>query len=322
MEQLSVLCIGIACVDTIIKGFDFEKFANSEETYRVEKIEKSIGGDAANQAINLKKLSNNVRLVCGVGNDYNGNYVKSVLKDQDISLESILTFDCQTSQAIVLVDNNGQRRFISPKSNQNIPYNINNEMIPSAKIISLASIGSLPFRNLDNIQKVVETANKDNATICADVICSGWLKELQQIESVLKKIDYIFPNREEAYKLTKKNNIVDMAEKFLDSGVNNVIIKLGEKGCFFKNEKEEFIIPGVKNVRVVDTTGAGDSFAAGFITALIKQKSNKECCRYANAIAAINVQYTGTTSVSYNKEKINEYINYIRNEEKNEKSKC
>lgn len=324
MNQLDVLCIGIACVDTIVKGFDIYNFTNKyEETHRVEEIIKSIGGDAANQAINLEKLSNKVGIICGVGDDFNGNFIKDILKKQGILIDSLLTYkNYYSSQAIVLVDNNGQRRFISPKTNQLLPYNIHSDMILPAKVVSLGSIGSLPFRKVDNILNTINAAKKNGSIVCADVICSGWLKDIDQIEDALSQIDYIFPNLEEASILTKKNNISEMADIFLEKGVKNVVIKLGKQGCFYKNKKEAFIVPAVKNINVIDTTGAGDSFAAGYINGLIKNKNNIECCKYANAIAAINVQYTGTTEVEYQEEQINKYLNNIEREEYNESIKC
>lgn len=321
MNQLDVLCVGIACIDIIVNGFHLDRFIKkAEETHRVEKIIRSIGGDAANQAINLKKLNNKVKLICGVGNDSNGEMIKDILLKQKIPIDSVITYDnFFSSQAIVLVDDNGQRRFISPKTNQELPYNIDSNMIIPAKIVSLGSIGSLPFRKIDNILNTINAAKQRNSIVCADVICSGWLKEIKQIQMILEKVDYIFPNEEEAKKLTNQNNLSDMASVFLNLGVKNVIIKLGKRGCYFKNEKEEYTIPGVQNVDVADTTGAGDSFVAGFITGLVRNKSNIECCRYANAVAAINVQYIGTITNNYDEDEIMKYINNIRNEEKNEK---
>lgn len=321
MNQLDVLCVGIACVDTIVKGFDLDVFIKDyDETHRVDKIIKTIGGDAANQAINLKKLSNNVNIICGVGDDDNGNFIKNMLEEKGISLDTVLTYNNYfTSQAIALVDNSGQRRFISPKTNQDLPYYIKSNMIISAKVVSLGSIGSLPFRNIKNILITTNAAKQNGSIVCADVICSSWLTELSQIKEVLYQIDYIFPNMEEASKLTNEIKLSNIANKFIEKGVKNVVIKLGKKGCFFKNKDQEFIVPGVKNINVIDTTGAGDSFVSGFITGLINYKSNLDCCIFANAVAAVNIQHIGTSELNYDKDIINQYMNYIRNEERNEK---
>ena len=86
-----------------------------------------------------------------------------------------------------------------------------------------------------------------------------------------------------------------MAEVFLNYGVKNVIIKTGQNGCFAKNHKISLSMPAFR-VNAIDSTGAGDNFAAGFLSALLRGSSFKNALSFASACAAICVQSVGATS--------------------------
>ena len=99
-------------------------------------------------------------------------------------------------------------------------------------------------------------------------------------------IDYMSPNEDEAKWCTGEDEPGKMADVLLSYGVRNVIIKLGGRGCFFKNREEELYIPPCR-VDVVDATGAGDNFLAGFVTEKLRGKSDGEALAFANACGAI-----------------------------------
>ena len=85
------------------------------------------------------------------------------------------------------------------------------------------------------------------------------------------------------------------AEALLEAGVKNVIIKCGSKGCYVCNHEIKMYIPAVPNVNCIDTTGAGDSFAAGFIYGLSEGYSLEKCAEYANECGAKAVSVIGAS---------------------------
>ena len=99
-----------------------------------------------------------------------------------------------------------------------------------------------------------------------------------------------------------------MADYFLSCGIKNVVIKAGKQGCFFKNQLESFTVPAF-SVKAVDTTGAGDNFASGFITALLEGKNHRECCRFAHAVAAIAVESVGANVGVKSRGQVEEFLN-------------
>ncbi len=91
---------------------------------------------------------------------------------------------------------------------------------------------------------------------------------------------------------------------FLDKGIKNIIITLGENGCYFKNNKEEFIVPA-SNLKkpVVDTTGAGDAFNGALSVAISQNKNYKEAIEFANLVAGVSVTREGAAnSMPYKEE--------------------
>ncbi len=119
------------------------------------------------------------------------------------------------------------------------------------------------------------------------------------------------PSIDEAKMITGKEELEEMAAVFFERGVKKVIIKLGKVGCYIQESKdsEGIILPSYKNIKAVDTTGAGDSFCSGFLSALAKGKSFKECAEFANAVGAHCVMHKGATTGIKSYEEIVEFMN-------------
>lgn len=85
-------------------------------------------------------------------------------------------------------------------------------------------------------------------------------------------------------------------------------MKIGKRGCYIRNAAGAMIVPACKGVTAIDTIGAGDNFASGFISALLQGKDIRDCGIYANCTAAISVQYVGATTGVRNKEMVEEML--------------
>ena len=131
--------------------------------------------------------------------------------------------------------------------------------------------------------------------ICADMVTPRLNEKLEDITEALSYVDYFFPNFEEASEMTDETEEEKVADKLFACGVKNVIMKIGKRGCYIRNDKGSLIVPACKGVTAIDTIGAGDNFASGFISGLLEGKDIKECAIYANCTAAVSVQYVGAT---------------------------
>ena len=102
----------------------------------------------------------------------------------------------------------------------------------------------------------------------------------------MKHTDFIFPNCDEGRQLTGEKEPEAIAAHLRSMGVKTVIVKLGAKGCYVESADGAFTSPGFA-VKPVDTTGAGDCFAAGFLAAIRRGESLQLAARYANAAGAL-----------------------------------
>jgi ribokinase len=105
------------------------------------------------------------------------------------------------------------------------------------------------------------------------------------MESILKRTYVLMPNAIELTLLTGEINYCKGADIMIGRGVKIVAVKLGGKGCYVTDGREQHLIEPFK-VNVVDTTGAGDAFCAGFLYGLVNSKNLVECGRLGNFVAS------------------------------------
>lgn len=105
--------------------------------------------------------------------------------------------------------------------------------------------------------------------------------------------DIVLPGVSEGEILVGETDAEKIAARFLDLGVKIVVVKLGEKGAYYATGSENKYVPGYTVEKVVDPVGAGDGFAAGFISGLLKGYSIEESVKLANAVGAFAVTVTG-----------------------------
>ncbi|MDW8321248.1 MAG: PfkB family carbohydrate kinase, partial [Armatimonadota bacterium] len=121
---------------------------------------------------------------------------------------------------------------------------------------------------------------------------SGWMNA---VKPCLPYVDYMIPSIEEAKMLTGKQDPEDIAQVFLEHGVKVVGLKMGERGCYIRTEDVKLAIPRYQ-VQAVDALGAGDAFAAGFLTGVVKGWDLEQTGRFANAVGALCVTALGATT--------------------------
>ncbi|MGB9620738.1 MAG: carbohydrate kinase family protein, partial [Armatimonadota bacterium] len=111
----------------------------------------------------------------------------------------------------------------------------------------------------------------------------------------LPYLDYFVPSIEEARMCAGKHEPAEVAQVFLDKGVKVVALKMGSEGCYIKSRDVEIRLP-IYKVDVVDATGAGDAFAAGFLTGVVKGWDMERTGKFANAVGAFCVTAMGCTA--------------------------
>ena len=259
-----LVCIGMALVDSIIKGFDPNPISASG--YRAVSGSLNVGGEAVNEAVTAAKLGMKTGILCSLGEDQAGDLVITALQNSGVDTRLVIRSAQQaTPVTTMFVRGDGTRKSITNTAHR---YNFHPERYAAsftdAGAVIFGSLFRAPFDDPEIIHSVVTAAKEAGQLIFADTKLPNFrFLKLENISRSLPLIDYITPNEDEANYYTGKEDPRDMAEEFLRFGVKNVIIKLGGKGCYFRNSKEEFALPACE-IDAVDATGAGDNFVAGF----------------------------------------------------------
>ena len=295
-----VTVIGAAIVDIFAGAVDKEIFTKGSVPAR--DIGMSCGGDALNEAVIASGLGADVEIISLLGDDEAGGIVKKCLDQNKVDTRKItVSADIPTGTNIVLVDSEGERFFITnPESTLRklskehiLPY-----LDDAGDIVSFASIFVSPRLTVSDMEEVFRQIKETPGRVfVADMTTAKNGETIKDLEPILKYIDYIIPNEKEASILTGESDPVKSAGIFIEHGANTVIIKCGKEGCYYKNASEDGHITAYPHVKVVDTTGAGDSFVAGFIRGLSKGLSLQKSCKYGCAVSSVVVEHMGTQGI-------------------------
>ena len=293
-KKYDVVCIGGATLD--ITMCNINPNALSVDASYSDKIKISLGGDASNQASVLSKLGCRTALIAKVGTDDFGNIIYKKICEED--LDASLVIRCEEEDSgfcVVIVKPDGQRNFLVWPGNGKkdlLLSEIDLSFLLETKIVSVGSLFCLKELDHGGIREIFRAAQRRKVITIADMTADGYNIGPDAVADVYPYTDYLIPSYGEASYVTGKTKPELMAQKLLSAGVKNVIIKLGAKGCYVQNRSESFYTDPY-DVTVVDTTGCGDNFVAGFITGLIHQFSLRQCAELACACGSYNAQFVG-----------------------------
>ena len=314
--MVDVVCVGQALVDCITKNIRSGQTGSVAKT--AQSISLSVGGDALNQSLILSRLGQMVRTGAIIGRDIAGRVVTDALSSAGADVSQInIDDDIQTVVADIVVSLDGSHYSISSDAVSLGGHHIQPKIAEDTRILSFASLFRAPLDDFASVYQLAETAKKQGAIICADTKLPLLKKiDLKQWQPFFELVDYIFPNENEArwaYDQIRGNrdehpDYPQLADVFLELGVRNVIIKAGEKGCYYNDGKNSGMFPALP-VEVVDTTGAGDNFVSGFISALLENKNIEECLRFATCCAAVCIGCIGTTTGLSSRKKAEDLYN-------------
>ena len=310
MEQ-KIICIGTALIDSIIRGFDAEPVSASG--YRADSCSLNVGGEAVNEAIALVKLGVSARILCFLSEDGAGRLVEETLRENGVDTSLIIREKSHpTPVTTMFVNADGTRKSITNAAHR---YNFHPERycdcFRQAEAIILGSLFRAPFDDVQIIGDVIAEAKRQGLMVFADTKLPNFrVLSLKDLAPVLPMIDYITPNEDEAGYYSGKEEPEEMADVFLSYGIQNVIIKLGGKGCYFKNHELSIYLPPFE-IDAVDATGAGDNFIAGLASELLRGSTIRESLRFANACGAVCTTKVGACSALINREQILDLLDKV-----------
>ena len=282
-----VVCCGNICYDMPVWPVD--RVAWGATTW-VERIEHSVGGNGANTSYALARLGTPVKLFGMVGSDAPGETVLAMLREAGVDTAGVRRSDLPTAMTVCVVHPSGDRFFLHKVG---ASTHVSAEMVEFAggSHFHLANLFALPGIR-PHAASLLARAKAAGLTTSLD---TGWDARGEWWSLVgpcLAHTDLLFVNETEAKMLTGVERADDAAVRLCSAGAAAVVLKLGAAGCgiFMSNGRVD--VPGFA-VSVVDTTGAGDCFAGGFLAALHRGLAYREAAVIANAVGAMNVQCLG-----------------------------
>lgn len=259
------------------------------------------GGIVATAMLVAAKLGNKVEYIGGVGNDLEGQQVIKILKDADIETNQIKVFKNNiTPTSLILVNKKtGDRTIIHYRGIQyHDSLDVNKLDLNNISYVHLDGFWYKTF--LENLN----TGNFKNAQIIIDP-SSKINKEIA--DELFPHIDYIIPSYIYASKFTNEIDVWRACEKLMAYSPKAVIITKGCEGCYVLTENNKKHIPAIK-INAINTTGAGDTFHGGFISALNNGYNVFEACSFANAVAALKCTKPGGISSIPTTEEVYKFI--------------
>jgi sugar/nucleoside kinase (ribokinase family) len=305
-----VACVGILVADAIAKTVD--KLPARGKLDLVDQLDLYTGGCAVNSGIAMAKIGLNTAVLGKIGNDGFGKFIYNSLKEEKVNVDGlVLDSNSSTSASVVLVDSGGERSFLhclganAEFTDKDVDFGI----IEKSKIVFIAGTMLMPSFDGEPCARVLKKAKEMGKYTALDTAWDSKGRWMKVLEPCMKYIDLFMPSYEEAVQLSSKEDAEDIADVFLSMGVKTAVIKLGKDGCYIKDSGgEKYKIPTYTDIKPVDTTGAGDSFAAGFLTGITEGWSLYECGKFANAVGTHCIMSVGASTGIKSMEEIKAFM--------------
>ena len=305
---MKILGIGNAIVDVICKVNDKYLLENglTKSTMKLVdeiefkkllstlNIEETVsGGSVANSIVGLSQLGNDVGFIGKINDDELGQKYENGLKKENVKyLYSKKTESIPTGTCLILITPDSERTMCTflgtaGKINDN---DIDEQVVKNAEIIFLEGYLWDEGEPKKAFNKAINNCNKVAMSL-SDLFCVERHKD-HFLELVNSKLDMVFANEQEILSLTNSKSFDDVISysKNLDK---NIVITRGEKGAVSIKGNEVVEFSAIKNLKIIDLTGAGDLFAAGYLHGLINKMSMKECLAKGTELSSKIIQKIG-----------------------------
>ncbi len=288
---IRALAVGVHVLDIHVRHV--ESIPSGSDGALVEQIRMSPAGTAGGTAVVLAKLGAAVTSVGALGADPLGRTLRDLLVQQGVDVGGLVwKDDVQSSASVLPVRPNGDRPAWHCVG-ANGAFTLDDVDLDAVAAADLVLLGGPEFLGGDAAATLLQHA-RDNGTVTAvDMLAPGDPDMLEWVGAALPHADYFLPNDEQLLGLTGASTLEEAADVLLDRGVGCVAATCGASGALVATGDGATTVPAFE-VDVVDTTGCGDAFSAGFLTGVLQGRTPAEAALLGNATAAQVVQGLGT----------------------------
>ena len=291
-----VVCIGILVAD--IFAPPLPRLPDAGELLPVGELLLQTGGCAANTGADLAKLGVGVAVVGKVGHDIFADFVRRDLKEKGVDVSAIrVSATAPTSRTVILPVIGQDRRYIhSVGANAELSVaDIDLDLVARARVLYVGGYRLFPGFDDTSLAQLFQFARQHGVKTVLDVAGVRAEEGLGPFRQVLPVTDVFLPNDDEARLITGASDPLQQAHTFIEAGVGTAVVTLGSRGAVAMT-RELTLRAGVFRVEVVDPSGGGDAFDAGFIVGLLEGWDLRQTLEFASAIGASACTALGCTA--------------------------
>ncbi|MFD0904264.1 carbohydrate kinase family protein [Actinomadura sediminis] len=290
---MTVVTLGAHILDVLARPV--EGVPAGRDTIVVEEIRATAAGAAAGTAVALARLGNEVVSVGAIGDDDLGDLLAAIMNRNGVDVTGLVrrTAD-QTSASVLPIRGDGGRPSLHvPGANLTLtPAAVERGLLVAADAVHLGGPDVTSGLNDPAFFAMLEAARANGTIVTMDLL-SNLPDLLKGAAAFLPHVDHVLPNREQAAAMTGESDPERAALALRAEGPATVVVTLGGDGSLLATADGVRHLPALP-VDVVDTTGCGDAYCAGFVTALVRSRPVAEAARWGTAAAATVAQGLGS----------------------------
>lgn len=301
-RNLDITVFGSIAMDQIVPVQSFAL----EETTTVENLYEQPGGSSATVAVGLSRLGLGVGFAGRIGCDLWGQrLVEEILKEKVDLSQLVPTPELRTLRTIILSGGEGRKRMVVPTTNVAVsldsPSQISWERVEKASAVYLGEVF------LELAEFIAGYAKSRGKPVFYRLLSPFAEFGIEKLLGVLRSVKVVYMNEQGWSKLLEASGHLSDAANLLQFGPEILAVTKSEQGCavYTKGKTVEVRPPDVK---VVDTTGAGDAFAAAFTKTVLEGKPVEEAARYASTAAALSTAKIGAWASMPNHKEISQLM--------------
>jgi sugar/nucleoside kinase (ribokinase family) len=291
--DMNAIALGVHVVDVLVRPV--EEIPAGQGGQLVEEIRITPAGSAGGTAITLAKLGARVASAGAIGTDAIGDTLLQLLGGFGVETSLLVRRDdVQTSASVLPIRPDGSRPAFHVVG-ANATYNSADAPWDEIAGATHLHLGAPEFMGGEEAAKILSFAREHGVVTSADLLAPG--EQAQAIADwvgpVFEHLDYLLPNDDQVLGLTGASDLVDGCRRLLDKGVGCVAVTRGGDGAIVVDGDGAQQVPAFA-VDVVDTTGCGDAFSAGFLRGLSLGRSRREAAVLGCACAGLVAQGLGS----------------------------
>ena len=290
-EEMNAIAMGVHVLDVLVRPVD--RIPEGQGGELVEQIRVTAAGSAGGTALVLSKLGAGVRSAGAIGTDAAGDMLRGLLEQANVDTSLLVRrAEVQTSASVLPIRPNGDRPAFHVVG-ANATYGVDDAPWEAIAAASHLHLGGPEFMGGEAAAEILGRARAEGVVTSADVLAPGDPGLLEWIGPALPHLDHLLPNAEQVLAFTGAEDLVAGCRALVERGVCCVAASRGAEGVVIVDADSVEAVPAFA-VEVVDTTGCGDAFSAGYLRGLSLGRDRREAAVLGCAAAALVAQGLGT----------------------------